>query len=85
MLVGGTGSSAEPRVSGLRAGAKAFEWQQEIGLNQARRSGEVAMLDNLLEFDLGDASSSSSSLQLPGSSDASSPAETTLVRTTIVL
>ena len=32
------------------AGASAFEWQQEIGLNQARRTGEVADMDALLAF-----------------------------------
>ncbi len=26
------------------AGAKAFEWKQDIGINQARRTGEVATL-----------------------------------------
>ncbi len=52
----------------LGAGAKAFEWQQEIGLNQARRSGEVAVLDNLLEFHLEEAGPSGQ--QLLGSSDA---------------
>ncbi|CAL5218929.1 g676 [Coccomyxa viridis] len=31
-------------------GASAFEWQQEIGLNQARRTGEVADMDALLAF-----------------------------------
>ncbi len=54
------------------AGAKAFEWQQEIGLNQARRSGEVAVLDNLLEFHLEEPSSSSH--MLPGTTDAASAA-----------
>ncbi len=34
------------------AGAKAFEWQQEIGLNQARRTGEVADVDSLFKFAL---------------------------------
>ena len=35
---------------GWHAGASAFEWQQEIGLNQARRTGEVADMDALLAF-----------------------------------
>lgn len=26
------------------AGAKAFEWKQEIGINQARRTGQLAIL-----------------------------------------
>ena len=54
------------------AGAKAFEWQQDIGLNQARRSGEVAVLDNLLEFHLEEPSTSGH--MLPGASDAASAA-----------
>ena len=43
-------------------GAKAFEWQQEIGLNQARRTGEVADVDALFKFavlEAGDAEASS--------------------------
>lgn len=28
----------------MAAGAKAFEWKQEIGINQARRNGEIAVL-----------------------------------------
>ncbi|KAK9915966.1 hypothetical protein WJX75_006672 [Coccomyxa subellipsoidea] len=55
-------------------GAKAFEWQQEIGLNQARRSGEVAVLDNLLEFHLEEASPSGQ--QLLGG-DGAAPAAVT--------
>ncbi|BDA43957.1 Inner membrane ALBINO3-like protein 1, chloroplastic [Coccomyxa sp. Obi] len=51
-------------------GAKAFEWQQDIGLNQARRSGEVAVLDNLLQFHLEEPSTSGH--MLPGASDAAS-------------
>lgn len=60
----------------VHAGAKAFEWQQEIGLNQARRSGEVAVLDNLLEFYLEEASSSGQ--QLLGG-DGAAPAAATQV------
>ena len=43
------------------AGAKAFEWQQEVGLNQARRTGEVADVDSLFKFALeaGDAEAGS--------------------------
>ena len=42
----------KPHVKKTRcgAGASAFEWQQEIGLNQARRTGEVADMDALLAF-----------------------------------
>ncbi|CAL8469942.1 g9484 [Coccomyxa elongata] len=53
-------------------GAKAFEWQQEIGLNQARRSGKVAVLDNLLEFHQEEPSSSTH--MLAGTTDAASAA-----------
>lgn len=60
----------------IHAGAKAFEWQQEIGLNQARRSGEVAVLDNLLEFHLEEASPSGQ--QLLGG-DGAAPAAVTQV------
>ena len=38
-----------------QAGASAFEWQQEIGLNQARRSGEVADMQALMAFAVAEA------------------------------
>ncbi|CAK0779373.1 hypothetical protein CVIRNUC_004757 [Coccomyxa viridis] len=36
-------------------GASAFEWQQEIGLNQARRSGEIADMQALMAFAVAEA------------------------------
>ena len=32
------------RPAEVLAGAKAFEWKQDIGINQARRTGQVAVL-----------------------------------------
>ena len=32
------------RPAAVLAGAKAFEWKQDIGINQARRTGQVAVL-----------------------------------------
>ena len=60
-----------------RAGAKAFEWQQEIGLNQARRTGEMAQLENVFDWGMdivaaaeASASQPDSSMQLAASTDA---------------
>ena len=45
-------------VSSIFAGAKAFEWKQDIGINQARRTGQVA---NLLATSTGNLPGKSSS------------------------
>ena len=65
LLVHMVGASLKVRghveeVSRAPAGAKAFEWQQEIGLNQARRTGEVAVLDGLFDFALEDGDAAAS-------------------------
>ena len=59
------------------AGAKAFEWQQEIGLNQARRTGEVAQLDGVFDWGMdivvaaeASASQPDSAMALAASGDA---------------
>ena len=48
------------------AGAKAFEWQQEIGLNQARRTGEVAVLDGIESWGLEEVAAAASSILADG-------------------
>lgn len=59
------------------AGAKAFEWQQEIGLNQARRTGEVAQLEGVFDWGMdivvaaeASASQADGAMQLAASTDA---------------
>ena len=79
---GCVGSPKNPRgpfvisvAGGMRvcvcAGASAFEWQQEIGLNQARRTGEVADMDALLAFAVAEAQAAAA--LVAGSSETAQP------------
>ena len=60
-----------PEDAGCCAGASAFDWRQEIGLNQARRTGEVADMDALLAFAVAEAQAAEAAAALEaGNSEA---------------